>query len=218
MRCEITRKIHEHFPQIKADRSGTGAHLVDQGDTWRAFIGPLAGGIFIGLIAFFFGSSLDLRLGLVLVTIVGAVTAYFCYRRWRVLQALHPGELFIQQWPLRRNEPVRIRYLRLVKTIASVRSIRARLQCVESATYQQGTDTHTVTETRFETILESVQQRTDPDRIEIDWALQIPADQPPSLDVYRNSVQWAVVVEITFQEIPEDDSSFPLLVGPEVLA
>lgn len=218
MRCNITRKIHEHFPKIKADRSGSGAHLVDTGDTWRAYIGPLVGGAFIGILAVVFGSALNPIVGIALGAIVGVATLYFCYKRWRVLRALHPGELFIQQWPLRRNESVRIRYLRLIKTSAAVRSIRARLQCVESATYQQGTDTRTVTETRFDTILESVQQRIDPDRIEIDWELQVPEDQPPSLDVYRNSIQWSVVVEITFQEIPEDDSTFQLLVGPEVLA
>ena len=218
MRYTITRKIHEHFPEIKADRSGSGAHIIDTGDDWTFLLPPLIiAGILSLILCIFLLGTLGWSIILPILGVVFAVAGYSFFRRWKVYSTLHPGELFVQQWPLRRNETVRVRYVRLIKSSVMVQSISARVECMESATYQQGTDTRTVTETRYTQELESVQQKIDPERIEADWELAIPADQPPSLEVYRNHIRWSIVVSLTFAGIPADDSTFQLLVGPEVL-
>lgn len=219
MRCQLTRKNHDHFPKIKADRSGSGAHLIDKGDGMSSLFPPLIiGGIAGIVIAIFCMGVLGPQFVAAILGVVALIAGYSFLRRFKVYKALCPGELFVQQWPLRRNESIRIRYLRLIKTSATVQSVTARLQCVESATYQQGTDTRTVTETVYTADLEEVEREGDLDKIQVDWQLEIPAYKPPSLDVYRNEIRWSVVVALNFNEIPEDDSTFALLVGPEVLA
>ena len=89
--------------------------------------------------------------------------------------------------------------------------------CIESATYQQGTNTRTVTETVFEQPLEVVADNTSTEEIQLDWMLRIPGGLPPSLDVYRNKVNWSVKVNVAVDSFPDDDSTFPILVTSEIV-
>lgn len=218
MHCKISRKLKQHLPEIEAIVSGSGARLVDKGDTWRALITPLAIGGIIGLIAGVITFQENFTVGVAVVSIIALIAGYFVVKRWRIVRALHPGELFLQQWPMRRGESIRVRYRRKMKDSISPDQMTARLQCVESATYQQGTDTRTVIHTLHSSPLELVEQEISLDHLQSDWILTIPRELPPSLKVYRNSVTWSVVVSLTFHDIPNDDSEFTLLVRPEVIA
>lgn len=81
---------------MEAIVSGNGARLVDKGDTWRALITPLAIGGIIGLIAGVMTFQENFTVGVVVVSIIALIAGYFVVKRWRIVRALHPGELFLQ--------------------------------------------------------------------------------------------------------------------------
>jgi hypothetical protein len=217
MHYEVTRKIDRSIPKIKADVSGTGARLVDLGDTWRTFIGPVALAVVVGVIGGIFAIRLPAWALALIAGVYVIVFGFVLIRRARIVAAMAAGELFVQRWPLRRNEVVRVRYQRDLKTVLAVREVKAQLICEESATYQQGTDTRTVTEIVFQTPLDLVDENVTPQQIQMDWNVRIPPALPPSLEVYRNRVHWRIKVDVTVDGLPDDDSTFKLLVVPEIV-
>lgn len=218
MEYQTTRQVDDHRPTIEAETSGSGARLLDKGDTWHTFIGPGCLLVFVGIFYAVFATQLlpawaSILIGAVLAAIFGSVFI----KRYRIIAAMMPGELFLERWPLRRNETVRVRYFRPLKQPLAVTDVAATLKCTEQATYQQGTDTRTVSEDVFEVPLTGVGQELSMTEIQADFELKIPGSLPPSLDVYRNKIIWKVIVHVVVDGFPNDDSEFQILVGPEIV-
>ena len=92
----------------------------------------------------------------------------------------------------------------------------AALRFEARATYKRGTHSHTVTEQIYEApvgVSLSVSGRT----VEADLEVDIPLfEAPPTMHLTHNEVHWELFVRMEAPNAPDDDTTFPLVVGPIV--
>jgi hypothetical protein len=210
--------------RVTARPVAEGYLLVDHGDTRRA----------VALLAFFAvvwngmsWSFLVVVLAarapwwvvafLLLFGAVGVLLLLALARTVRVALHFAPGELVLTRWPLRLGEEVEVAFRRRTRRAVRVERIDARLVCTESATYRSGTDTITVTEQVREEPLPSVAAVPGATPIEGVWRIRIPAHGPPTFAAHNNRVEWSLKLRLVARDGPSDDSSFRLLVRPEVV-
>ncbi|QDT63924.1 hypothetical protein [Calycomorphotria hydatis] len=144
--------------------------------------------------------------------------AYQTIRSILIRRALQPGRLYFDHWPAYRGEEVIARYERELKAQVLVRELQASFYCEESATYTVGTDTHTVKEKAHEQTFDPVAVDPSATTIQHEFALQIPFEGFPSLDVSNNKIRWVFQVKLIIDSYPDATSEFELLVQPEVLS
>ncbi len=146
-------------------------------------------------------------------TTAGMVLVVITAKRFRVVRSWHPGELILAEWPLTlgcRRE-VRFRRRRRGRSLGEMFTLEAELQLKEIATYQQGTNTHTVTRVvRRHPV--PVYQTGIPSGIAADLRLELPADWVPTISLPNNRVESWVAVEAPGM----DGSEFQLDVAPRV--
>lgn len=100
----------------------------------------------------------------------------------------------------------------LVGRIATLARLTLTLEGRESATYQRGTDSHTVTETFASIPLADV---ADPHRMARGRAaVAIPGDTMHSFDGGRNEIDWSLHLVGSIEGWPDIDERFPLVLLP----
>lgn len=98
-----------------------------------------------------------------------------------------------------------------------VEDVSVTLIFKETATYQQGTDTRTVTHEHI------VQEFTEPGRnfrggqyLQLQYDLQIPYNAMHSLDVRRNKLEWLLRFKLVVPRLPDFNQEHRLTVLPEM--
>jgi len=151
-----------------------------------------------------------------LVFVVGLFVGAAARKRWILTSRWHPGELVLSQWPIPPGAEVgAVFHRRLRRSIAhpDPELFTALLTCAESVTYQQGTDTRTVTEDLWEQPIEVLALTTNDASLGGEMVIRIPGDAPPSFELRNNRLQWFLVLEPR-GESDVDDSKFMLWVRP----
>lgn len=138
----------------------------------------------------------------------------------RKTAAWHNPELFLPTSDgLRLGSESIARFRRRARRAGSAHdaTVRAVLTCVESATYQVGSTSSTVTATVVEAE-QAITAYPDDDVLEVDITIAVGLfDGPPTMDLGNNEVRWTLEVEIDAPNAPDDKSSFPIEVVPEVV-
>jgi hypothetical protein len=118
---------------------------------------------------------------------------------------------------LRVGEPFTVNYDHTIKNAAQIDKLSVQLLFREVATYQQGTDTRTVTknhEVEAEVIPGGRLQRGHIFHETFQWA--IPSDGMHTLDVRRNKLSWIVKFELSIPKLPNLVEEYELIVLPEL--
>jgi hypothetical protein len=113
-----------------------------------------------------------------------------------------------------------IQVVRFRRTGGSARATQAptataELSCHESATYSQGTDDHTVRHEVFRgplTVFPEPVPGSLAGRVEI----VVPLSYPPSMSLPHNRIVWELTLRVRVAGVPDDVSTFPLPVVPQV--
>lgn len=154
-------------------------------------------------------STVLLFVGIVL-TLSGAVLWYMRYR-------IGTPEITVSATTLRIGDPFTLTYRHPVRSSVTIDEIQVALVFREKATYQQGTDTRTVTHNHIidpREIPAGAFQRGQV--IEQMFEMQIPADAMHSLDVRRNKLEWLITVQLTIPRTPDIKQEYELTVLPEI--
>lgn len=95
-------------------------------------------------------------------------------------------------------------------------SLKMLLVCVEEATYQQGTDTRTATETVYrETVYEEANFEIQPGRaFEHHCKVRLPASAMHSFKSDHNEIRWSLIIQGDVARWPDYERRFPLIVYP----
>ncbi|QGJ69162.1 Hypothetical protein PBC10988_8290 [Planctomycetales bacterium 10988] len=228
-----TRKVKEILPKVKVEEDAESLYQEDSGDTfWGGFQYVIGGiivllmtlgiGTFVAMIIIDDGGGLDNLFGFICFGIFGIIMlGVGCWLlstgiyNTRVAIKLTPGRIYFKEWPLKQNDIFEFTYRRRAKVPLHLSGLTAKIICKEVATYQQGTNTRTVTEKIYEQELERVEHHSREDFISHTWVWNIPPDAPISLSVYRNEIQWSLVVGVEFLDFLNDTSEFTLLLNPE---
>jgi len=126
-------------------------------------------------------------------------------------------EIVLSNTTLRVGEKFTMSYLHTFKRAVTIGEIRVQLIFRETATYQQGTDTRTVTHDHM------IDERTEPGRsfqagnlINQTYEFQIPVDGMHNLDVRRNKLQWILIMKMSVPRLPDFVEQIDLTVVPEL--
>lgn len=150
--------------------------------------------------------------------IVGVVLLVITIRMGLVAMRFGAAELLIERLPLRLGDRVALRFRRRVRGNRMVSAVEGRLVCREWVRYRVGTDTRTMTHERWSQPL--ALPPVPPfgsGEIDLSWALDIPADQPPSFTASDNALEWLIEIKLVVERSPDPTATFLLPVLPEVL-
>lgn len=141
------------------------------------------------------------------------------YGLWLAIMRLRVGKpaVTFSNTTLHVGEPFTIHYEHTLRSGLTVEQLVFELIFREIATYQQGTDTRTVTQNHVmdayerpggqfnagHTLLENV-------------SLTIPADAMHTLDVRRNKLRWIVKMTLTLSDMPDYVDEYEVIVTPTV--
>ncbi len=196
-----------------------GSALTDTSDRTRAVVLGIVGVVVVVVAVLVAVNSDDSNVRLVVGAIALAVLAIGAWAV-RKTMAWHNPELFLPSSdPLRLGSESIARFRRRARRAGSARdaTVRAVLTCTESATYQVGTTSRTVTASLVKAP-QSVTAYPRDEVLEVDITVVIGLfDGPPTMDLGNNSVRWELEVEIDAPHAPDDASSFPIVVAPEVV-
>lgn len=151
-----------------------------------------------------------------LVLLIGVFVGAAARKRWILTSRWHPGELVLSQWPVPPGVEVRaVFHRRLRRSVAHPEPelFSGLLSCIESVTYQQGTDSRTVTEVLWEQPIELLALTTNDASLGEKMIISIPGDAPPSFELRNNRLRYFLVLEPR-GESDVDDSKFMLWVRP----
>ncbi|PCI39914.1 MAG: hypothetical protein COB53_02345 [Elusimicrobia bacterium] len=199
--------------------------LIDHKDAVSVAILPMIlGVVFTGISVFiFFENSYSSEWILKIIMWIFAPIGLFLF--FKGVQTLilsmkfAPGRLAPSVWPLRLGQSFSMEYRRRSKADGTVDRMAARIYIVETAIYQRGTDTVTDTEEVYTQDLGYAIASQGGDQVyRGQWDVQIPGDGMASFDVSRNKVDWMVEVKMYDGEKEIDDSTFKLVVLPEIAA
>lgn len=149
-----------------------------------------------------------------------AILIPFAMRSARVWLGWENPQIYLpSSEPLHLGDHVVVRFRRRARGRAQAAGskVTARIEVEEQATYQQGTDTHTAKDVVYRADVPVELHDVVDQAIEVDLAIDIPlAEAPPSMSLRNNDVVWRLVVDIEAPDAPDDESTFPLIVAPEI--
>ena len=153
-----------------------------------------------------------------LFTLIGVAIIIFAlfayYARFRVGKP----EIIISNQTLRVGEPFTVSFFHRFNRPVEVQRILLQLIFRETATYQQGTDTRTVTHNHvIETFEEPGGHFQAGSMIQQAYDLQIPADGMHTLKVRRNKLEWFVRFQIAVPKLPDVVEEYELDVLPALM-
>ncbi|KAA3662887.1 MAG: hypothetical protein DWQ04_12215 [Chloroflexi bacterium] len=169
--------------------------------------------LFVGLgddswvFAIFGGIFVAIGFGLLVYAVMGLITRYRMGKPIVTfsLPTLHVGDSFTMT------------YEHTLRQSLNVQSFTVDLIFREVATYQQGTDTRTVTHNH---IIDSFEQPSGHYHSGHFWhetfEMTIPADGMHSLDVRRNKLKWIAKIQIKIPKLPDFVEEYELTVLPEM--
>ncbi len=201
----------------KPEQTIDGYVLTDRGDKVSShLVGMLFGLVFAGggVFVFTIEDSLFNRVFATPFILVGlALFIIPLVGLWRI-RRLSPGQLTAPEWPLQRGTTARLTHRRSGHrgTGPAVDAVGAYAKVLEVARYQQGTDTHTVTEEIARFPIE-VHVLTTPGALVAELRFDIPPDVPQSFHARNNQIEWWVFVEPSTASSAIDGSSFKVQVS-----
>jgi hypothetical protein len=126
-------------------------------------------------------------------------------------------EVVISNTNLRVGEQFTVNLMHTFKRQVQIDRLEVQLLFKETATYQQGTDTRTVT---HEDVYDNYElpdgQYQAGQLIQETYTMQIPADAMHTLKVRRNQLQWFVRVRASVPKLPDFVDEYELTVLPEM--
>ena len=146
------------------------------------------------------------------ITIFGALSWFARYR-------IGKPTITISNSTLRVGESFSVTYDHTIKNAAQIDKLTAQLLFREVATYQQGTNTRTVThnhEIETEEMPGGRYQKGHFINETFEWA--IPEDAMHTLDVRRNKLKWIVKFELSIPKLPDIVEEYELIVLPEFVS
>lgn len=197
--------------EFSANRISTAGCLLGFGLLWlaislpvfiialrdRAIVGIIIGGIF---------------------TLIGlAVFGYALMMQFTRMRVGKP-EILLSNTTLRVGEKFTVSYVHTFARAVEVGEIRLQLIFRETATYQQGTDTRTVTHDHL--IAENIEPGgayRQGSMINQSYEYQIPPDGMHNLDVRRNKLQWLLIMTMSIPKLPDFTEEIELNVIPEMI-
>ncbi len=119
--------------------------------------------------------------------------------------------------PLRLGDRVTARFRRRARGRSELGGLEvtARLRVEERAQLTGRASaiiTHTVDELPVEVVLTGADERL----VEADLLLDVPLNHPPSMDLGANQLHWELQVDISGPRAPDDRTTFPLEVAPQL--
>jgi hypothetical protein len=125
-------------------------------------------------------------------------------------------ETFMSTVVLRRGDELLIHYTQPIKRSVTLNSIAFTLMLRESATYDQGTSTVTVTHDHIiDQTLEADVQLSSDSGIDRQLNFTIPSDAMHTFEAYRNSLHWYVKVELNIPNFPDFHKNYKVKVLAE---
>jgi hypothetical protein len=154
------------------------------------------------------------------VLVIGLCGLGLFIRGVLVTSKLQAGEIVMSRFPLRMGEELKIKYRRQLRRgqILSPGEISATLIAYDWIKYNVGTDTRTETATIWEQSFPTREVPSGLSKVEYDFPIKIPLEGPPSFEATSSKVIWELRVTLKLPGIPKDDSSFRLIVVPEVVS
>lgn len=127
-------------------------------------------------------------------------------------------EITISEQMLRVGETFTVNFFHTFKSSVQVESIRLELVFRETATYQQGTDTRTVTHNHIISEFEEPGGHFQGGHfIQKNYDLQIPPDSMHTLKVRRNNLEWFVRFSMKIPRLPDFTEEYELEVVPVMM-
>ncbi len=181
------------------------------GLAWTAFSAIF---VFVGLgtedRTFVIIGSIFVLIGIAL-TIWGGLSYYTRFR-------VGKPEITISEQMLRVGQPFTVSYFHSFKSGVQIDGIRLELVFRETATYQQGTDTKTVTHNHIIAEFEEPGGQFQAGHlIQQSYNLQIPPDGMHTLKVRRNKLEWFVRFVMNVPRLPDFVEQFELEVVPVMM-
>ena len=116
------------------------------------------------------------------------------------------------------GEPFSLSYVHTFPQAVRVDEIVVQLVFKETAVYQRGTDTRTVTHEEVIAEFQEPGRHFQPGNlISKSYSLQIPADGMHSLSVRRNKLEWFVRLRMSVPRLPDFVEQIELTVRPELV-
>lgn len=128
-------------------------------------------------------------------------------------------DVAISNSTLRVGEQFTVNFMHTFKSNVQIDRLEVQLVFKETATYQQGTDTRTVThEDIYENYELPAGQYQSGQYVQETYTMQIPPDSMHTLKVRRNQLQWFVRVRASIPKLPDYLDEYELTVLPEMVA
>lgn len=198
----------KHFSSNAANSPGC---LIGFGLLWLAFSAPFliitlsSGADLVGVLV----SGLFVLIGLVIL----AAGALIQFTRMRIGQP----QITLSDPVLRVGQTFTASYLHTFPRDVEIGEIHLQLIFRETATYQQGTDTRTVT---YDHLIDEHVAPGGTFRagsfINQSYEFQIPPDGMHNLDVRRNRLQWYLILKMSVPRLPDFVEQLELNVLPEM--
>ncbi|MFV2039952.1 MAG: hypothetical protein ACC660_06890 [Acidimicrobiales bacterium] len=151
------------------------------------------------------------------VTLALAVVAYVKVRVWA---GWGNPQLFLpSSKPLHLGDKIVVRFRRAARRNADPAGLElsAWIEVDELTTVRGAPGRRQHVERVYEAPAEVVLRSGTGQTVEADLAIDVPlSEAPPSLALPANEVRWRLVVRIVAPHLPDDDSTFPLVVAPFV--
>ena len=151
----------------------------------------------------------------ILVILLGA-SIWFVARKYAHSRLGKP-DIFLSKEELRVGESFSVQFSHTFAREITLEELKIQLVYREIATYQQGTDTRTVT---YEDVIEEYELPAGNYRagqmIAENYTMRIPPEGMHTLRVRRNQIQWLVRVKAGIPKLPDYIETFELTVIPEL--
>lgn len=207
-------------PEIDGTSSGEGFELVDRTDTWsKVGVLLLINGFWWGMVYLMYWKSdggIYSSIFSGVFAVAGLLLVYGLVVQTLTVWHLEPGVLTVTSWPISLGQTIPVRFERAFKKAVDVTRVEATLRCREVARYQRGTDVHEAQETVYDKKLPEFSPPPGVPMVRHQWEVSIPQDGAPSFEAHRNEILWELVVNLSINGSPDDDSVFPLWVRPVI--
>lgn len=145
---------------------------------------------------------------------IGIYASLGLYTRFRIGKPI----ITFSSPTLRVGETLTMSYEHTLRQAVEIEAFTVELLFREVATYQQGTDTRTVTHNHVIDTIEQMGGRFQSGHIWHErFELAIPADGMHSLDVRRNKLKWIVKIQMTIPKLPNFVEEYEIIVLPEMV-
>lgn len=150
------------------------------------------------------------------ILLVGGGAVWFGIRKYSHSRLGKP-DILISKDELRVGESFSVQFAHTFANDITLEELKIQLVYRETATYQQGTNTRTVT---YEDIIEEYELPAGDYRaghmVAENYDMRIPPDGMHTLRVKRNQIQWFVRVKAGIPKLPDYIETFELTVIPEL--